>query len=113
MHELSVTEGILKIVEDEAVKHNVERISKIKIKMGVLSDLLPDCINYYFKIVSKNTVAEGAVIEIEKLPLKVRCNGCDSISNIEIRHFRCPACGSQDLKIIGGNEFYIDSMEAE
>jgi hydrogenase nickel incorporation protein HypA/HybF len=113
MHELSATESILKIVNEEAARHNVFKVTKIKIKMGVLSDLLPECINYYFEIISKNTVSEDAVIEIEKLPLKIRCNSCNAVSNIGIKHFRCPVCNSQDLKIIGGNEFYIDSMEVE
>lgn len=113
MHELAATEGIIRIVNEEAEKRNIKNITKINIKMGVLSDLLPECINYYFEIASKDTAAEGAVLNIEKLPLKVNCKECGKTSEIDIRHFRCPECGSQSLKITGGNEFYIDSMEVE
>lgn len=113
MHELPVTEGILKIVVEEANKHNAQRVTRIRVKMGVLSDLLPDCINSYFEILSKGSIAEGAVIEVDKLPLKVKCKSCQNVSEIEIKSFRCPVCESQDLTIIHGNEFYIDSLEVE
>lgn len=113
MHELSVTQGILNIVIDQAKKHEVKKISKIRIKMGVLSDLLPESINYYFSIISKDSIAEGSVIEVEKLPLKVCCKDCGHVSEIDIKKFRCLSCSGQNLKIIQGNEFYIDSLEVE
>lgn len=113
MHELSVTESILRIAVDEAKKYNALKVLRINIKMGELSELLPECIDYYFKIVSKNTAAEHAVLNVEKIPFKINCRNCGTVSEINIRKFRCPICSSQDLKIIGGNEFYIDSLEVE
>lgn len=113
MHELPITEGILKIALEEANRHKAQKVTAIRIKMGALSDLLPDCINSYFEILSKGTIAEDAVIMVEKLPLKARCNDCNTISEIEIRSFRCPNCSSQNMTIIQGNEFYIDSLEVE
>lgn len=113
MHELPVTQGILRIAAEEAAKHNAKRVSLIKVKVGLLTSILPECINYYFEILSKGTVAEGAVIEVEKLPLKVKCNNCGVLSEIEPKSFRCPECSSQDLTIVQGNEFYVDSLEVE
>lgn len=113
MHELPVAQGILKIAVEEGEKHKVNKISLIRIKVGMLSDLFPECINNYFELLSKGTIAEGAVIEVDKLPLKAKCNDCSEISEIEIKSFRCLKCSSQNLSIIQGNEFYIDSLEAE
>lgn len=113
MHELSITESILKIAVEEGKAHNAKKVTGINIKMGVMSDLLPECINYYFDIISKDTIAEGAVINIEKVPLKIKCFDCNSISSINERSFRCPECGSQNIKMLHGNEFYIDSLEAD
>ena len=45
MHELSVTEGILKICLEEGKKHNVEKIKKINIVVGELTGLMPSCIS--------------------------------------------------------------------
>lgn len=113
MHELSITEGILKIAVEEGKAHDARKITGINIKMGVMSDLLPECINYYFDIISKGTIAEGAVLNIEKIPLKISCSDCNAVSCIDMRNFRCPGCGSQNIKILHGNEFYIDSLEAD
>lgn len=110
---MPVAQGILKIAVEEGEKHKVNKISLIRIKVGMLSDLIPECINNYFEILSRGTIAEGAVIEVDKLPLKARCHSCGEVSEIEVKSFRCPLCGSQDLSIIQGNEFYIDSLEAE
>ena len=64
MHELAVTQSILKICIDEGEKYNVKRIKKLNIKVGELTDLVPSCISYYFKIVAKDTIAEEAEINI-------------------------------------------------
>lgn len=113
VHELSIAENILNISLQEAKKHGASKVRSIKIKMGVLKELLPECINYYFKIISRGSMAEDAVIEIEKLPMVVRCKVCGSSSKIEFKNFRCPACQSQNLDIIQGNEFYIESLEVD
>lgn len=113
MHELSITENILKIVIDEGKKNNVNKINTINIKMGALSELLPECINYYFDIISKGTIAEGALLKVNKLPLKVYCNHCKNISETDIRNFRCTLCKSQNVTIKQGNEFYVDSIDVE
>ena len=54
MHELSVTEGILKICKDEEKKNNFKSIKEIRIKVGELTGLVPSCIDYYFNVISKN-----------------------------------------------------------
>lgn len=113
MHELSITEGILKIAVEEGKAHDAKKITGINIKMGVMSDLLPECINYYFDIISRDTIAEGAVLNIEKIPLKISCCECKNVSQIDMRNYKCPVCGSQNVKILHGNEFYIDSLEAD
>lgn len=113
MHELSITEQILSIILKEVEKHNVKRVNTIKLKMGEMSDILPEYINYYFNIISKGTAAEGALIQVQRLPIVVLCCECGRSSRIDIRSFRCPICKSQSLKITSGNEFYIDSMEAD
>lgn len=113
MHELSVTEGILRIAVDEGTKHNAKKVNRIKIKVGELTGLLPECISYYFDIISKNTIAEGAVLDIEKIPVKLKCSDCGSFTITDVRSFRCGSCGGQNLKIVEGNEFYVDSLEVD
>lgn len=113
MHELSVTQNIIKISCEEAEKHNVTRVKEIRIKVGELTGLVPQAIQYYFEIASKGTRVENAIIKVEKIPIKIKCNVCNSESEVNFNTFSCRQCGGKDYKIIGGNEFFIESLEVE
>lgn len=113
MHELSVTQNIIKISCEEAEKHNVSKVKEIRIKVGELTGLVPQAIQYYFEIASKGTKVENAIIKIEKSPIKIKCSLCNGESEVNFNTLTCSHCGSKDYKIIGGNEFYIESLEVE
>lgn len=113
MHELSVTEGILKICKEEQEKNNFNRIKEIRIKVGELTGLVPSCIDYYFQVISKGTIGEGAKLKVEKLPIVIECNECLYAGRISSGEYTCPKCSSYEIKIKNGKEFYIDSLEVE
>lgn len=111
MHELPITEGILKIVNEEADKNNVKKVVSIKLVIGELTGILPQCIQLYFDLLSKGTKAEGARLIIKKVSVRKKCLICSSENDIEVNC--CRFCKSRQLKLTGGKEFYIESMEAE
>lgn len=113
MHELSVTQGILKICIDESKKNEFEKIKEIRIKVGELTGLVPSCIDYYFEIISKDTIAQGAKLIIDKLPIKIKCRDCSFVGQISKDDYRCPKCSSNKIEIKNGREFYVDSLEVE
>lgn len=113
MHELSVTEGILRIVEAEAKKNNVSKVLSIKLKVGQFSGIMPQLIQDYFDILTNNTVVEGAKLIIDKVPGTLKCLQCGEVSPMERMRLRCPKCEGIEVKIVTGKEFYIDSMEVE
>lgn len=113
MHELPITESIVRIAKEEAEKHNASKVKEIRIKVGELSGLIPDCIQLYFDMVSEGTIVHGAVLKIDKIPIKIRCNDCGFEEELPQRQFNCSKCQSFNVKVIGGNEYLIDSMEVE
>lgn len=113
MHELSVTEGLLKICLEEGKKHNVKRVNKINIKVGELTDLIPSCISYYFNIVAKGTIVEEAEINIEKIPVSINCYECGYEGELGVDNYVCPKCNGNKYKITKGREFYLDTMEVD
>lgn len=113
MHELSVTEGILNFALDEAKKLNADKVTAIRLKLGALSGLVPDCIGVYFDMVSEGTLCEGAKLEFERIPARIRCAECGGENKIEGFRLICPACASRRVELIAGREAYIDSMEIE
>ena len=113
MHELSVTKGLLKICLDEGEKHKINKVLKMNIKVGELTDLIPDCISYYFNIVAKDTIAENAELIIEKIPVVIKCNDCLAEEILPRNTYTCPKCKGHNYSIISGKEFYLDTMEVE
>ena len=113
MHELSITEHLLDHCIREAKKRHAEKIRVIRLCIGQLNGLVPDCIQIYLDMLSEGTIAEGAHIEAEFLPVKVRCRDCGRDGEITPHHLACPHCGSLRLQILSGKEFYIKSMEVD
>lgn len=113
MHELAITQSILDIAQKAADEHGAKRVQSVRIMLGEYSGVVPQCIQYYFDVISKGTLAEGAVLDIRRLPVVIRCNSCGKESRIDRRHVACPLCASTDLKLIQGREFYIESLEVE
>ena len=113
MHELAITQSILDIARKAADEHGAQRVKSVRIMLGEYSGVVPQCIQYYFDVISKGTIAEGALLDIRRLPVVIRCQSCGQDSTIDKRHIACPLCGSTDLKLLQGREFYIESLEAE
>lgn len=113
VHELPVTQSICNIAVQEAERAGASGVSAIRIKMGAYVDYVPAIIQEYFNVVSEGTLAEGAVLEIERVPAVLRCGDCHGESPMERRRMRCPRCGSRRVELVTGKEFYIDSMEVE
>jgi hydrogenase nickel incorporation protein HypA/HybF len=114
MHELQVTESILSIVLRHAEQNRVRKVVAIHLRIGELSDLENEWIQRYFDYLSKDTLAEGAKLEIERAPVVMQCNAGSHNFEVDIRQtkdIRCPECGDKECKLISGREYYIKHME--
>ncbi len=111
MHEYGITESLLRIVEDRAREAGVTRVLTIRIVVGALTGFAPDCIEFYYEAMSKNSIAEGAALEFEERPVMLRCRACADVFEPGDRVWACPSCGSSEVNIEGGRELYIKEME--
>ena len=113
MHELAITEGIIRAAVPEAEKHGAKRILEIRLKIGELSGVLPECIQYYFDIASRGTIAENARLGVERIPASIACPDCGYEGPVDRRKIRCPGCSGVNFRLTGGKEYFVDSLEAE
>ena len=116
MHELPITESILNIVLAHAKKNDVQRVLAIHLRIGKLSDLEDEWMQRYFDYVSRDTIASGAVLKIERSPVMLQCNACGESYPVEVADMSnavCPACGAKDAQLISGREYYIKNMEVQ
>jgi len=112
MHELAITREILNIALDEARKHGAKRITAIHLKVGALTQVVPECVEFYLEILAKGTIAEGAKLETTIVPLTAHCEKCDLTFPVEDYCFLCPRCGGA-ASVASGRELYIESLEVE
>jgi hydrogenase nickel incorporation protein HypA/HybF len=114
MHELPVIESILKIVLAHAGKNSVSQVVAISLQVGSLSDLEDEWMQRYFDYLSKGTIAQGAKLKIERMPIVMQCNSCGASYNVEssgIGDAACPECKSKDRKLTSGRGYFISNME--
>lgn len=114
MHELPVIEKILRVAISHAESNGAEKVVRIRIRIGELSDLYEEWMQRYFDFVSKGTLAEGAVIEVEWTPVIFRCDGCEKVFPVKIREVKdvvCPGCAGGKVTFLSGREFFVKEIE--
>jgi len=112
VHEYAVTEGILAIVQEEAVKAGASRVDEIVIMIGELSTFVDESIDLYFAELSKGTVAERARLVFNRVEARADCLACKAEFRPLSALYSCPECGSPLCHLKEGSELYIDSIEA-
>jgi hydrogenase nickel incorporation protein HypA/HybF len=113
MHELGVTENIVNIALTKAGEVQASKITQINLVVGELSGFVPDCIQFYFESLGKDTIAQGAVLHFELVPAQLRCRICSTTFRPQDTLWCCPKCGGQSVEIFQGRELYIESVEVE
>ncbi len=111
MHELSVTRSILQVV-DEAAAGN--RVVLIRLRIGDLASIVDDSLEFYFKLLSRGTLAEGARLEFNRVRARASCRVCQSSFEVQLPlPDVCARCQSTELSVSGGTEFLVESIEVE
>jgi hydrogenase nickel incorporation protein HypA/HybF len=114
MHEMSLTEGIMRILEDEAAKHGFARVKTVWLEIGELSSVDPEAMEFCFGAVTRGSpVAAEARLDIIRIPAAAWCMDCDQSVHIRQRFDPCPHCGGHKLTVTAGEEMRIKELEVE
>ena len=112
MHEISLVESVVALIEDERRKQGFSRVRAIRLKVGTLGHAEPEALRFCFDAVTNGTVAAGARLEIEIVPGEGWCDGCQRKVPLEERFGACPTCGG-GVRMIAGDELRVAEMEVE
>ncbi len=113
MHELAVTESLLNTASEYAIKNNAQKVNSLNITIGDLSSIVSDSVQFYWDIISEDTICEKSLLIFKRIPAKFLCQACENDFEIQGELLPCPMCGSMDLKTIQGDEFLLESIEIE
>jgi hydrogenase nickel incorporation protein HypA/HybF len=113
MHEYSIVDSLLQLADEHARKNNAKKVTKIEIKVGVLSGVEPELLKTAFDTFKEGTICEEAEFIMKIQPVVVRCRDCRFETELKKDEYRCPKCNSGNLEIIDGEDMYLMSLELE
>lgn len=111
MHELAVTESLLEIALRHAQTAGAAKIADLHIVVGQLSSIVDDSVQFYWDFVSKDTPAEGARLHFRRITAEFICQDCARRYTLADGELGCPGCGSANVKVAAGEEFYLEAIE--
>lgn len=113
MHEMAIAEGILRISLEYAEKNHGETIREIGLLIGEMSGVETEALEFSFRMLAKNTMAEGAKLSVKRVPLMGKCGKCGREFHIEHYDFWCPECKDGVLTLLSGREMQVEYLEVD
>lgn len=113
MHEYSIVQSLLDSCEDYAKKNSASKVTKVVVKIGVLSGVEVDLLKTAFDTFKLDTVCKEAEFIANIQKVEILCLDCNSLSTLEKNEFSCPNCQSTNIDVKDGEDMYLMSLELE
>jgi hydrogenase nickel incorporation protein HypA/HybF len=113
MHELSIMQGALEMALTRAAQENASRVHVIRLRVGALSGVVPDALQFAFEALREGTPAAGAELCIDSVPARFWCRACAREFEAEDMLAVCPQCGGSRAELRAGRELELASLEIE
>ena len=114
MHEVSIVMSVIREVTRHIDEGALEgRVRSVHLTVGKMVAALPDNLTFLFGILTSQTPLEGARLDIEEVPVRIRCRACGQETEIGMASMRCSSCGERNVEVASGRELNIDYVELE
>mgnify|MGYP001557360193 FL=1 len=113
MHELAICQALMNQVESIAAERNARSVVSIVVGMGPLSGVEAQLLKHAYPVASAGSIAEGARLVVEKLPVRIKCTQCGNESDALPNKLVCKACGDWRTTLISGDELILMRVELE
>ncbi|EIK56970.1 hydrogenase maturation nickel metallochaperone HypA [Corynebacterium diphtheriae bv. mitis] len=108
VHEVALSSQLARAVDRAA---QGRRVLVVRVRIGVLRQVVPETLEYAWGFVIKGTPLDGAVLETTSVPLRLRCPDGHITDDGELK-FSCATCGAP-AEVISGEEFTVMDIEVE
>jgi len=113
MHEAAITEQLLELTLRYAGQADAVKVTRLNLVIGEFSSVVGESVEFYFEIMAKGSVAEGAELHFERIPGLLVCLACEKQFSMREYDGQCPHCGEFRTKVIDGDQFRLESIEVE
>ena len=111
MHEYSIVQSLLDSCEENAKKNNSSKVTKVVVKIGVMSGVEPDLLQSAFDTFKEGTMCDGCEFVINIQPVVVKCHKCLEQSTLSKHEYACPRCQSVELDVVDGEDMFLMQLE--
>lgn len=111
MHELSIALSMIDQIAEESEKRNGAAVHAVHLRIGVLAGIDPQALCFAYEMACEGTELAGSRLEIESVPLLVRCSQCGSTHAPDPQHVLCPQCVTPAQEILKGQELEVFALE--
>lgn len=112
MHELSLCQSAVEIIQRQAEQHDVKRVTAVWLEIGALSCVEESAVRFSFEIVCHGTVAQGCDLHIVYKPAG-HSAGIAAVVEIHQHDAQCPICHGERLRVDTGDSLIVKSIEVE
>lgn len=113
MHELAICQALIAQVEHVAREQDARRVTAITLAIGPLSGVEPRLVEHAYPLAAAGTVAAGAQLLVEAVPVRVRCRKCLAETPVQPNRLLCGACNDWQVDVIAGEELLLRRVELE
>jgi hydrogenase nickel incorporation protein HypA/HybF len=114
MHELSIALSILDIVESACRDNDCSRVERVRVRIGRAAGVMSDSLSFSFDAAKGGTVAAGAALEIDEVPVGGHCRDCAADFTVGEKYvFGCPKCGGVEFTVHSGHELEVVDLEVD
>ena len=113
MHEMGIISGVLDAVNASAADAGAERVLAVNLRVGRMTEAIPDALQFAFEALSEGTLSEGAELVLEMIEPSSICFECGEEFSHDRFHRICPNCGSYETSLLTGRELEIASIEVD
>lgn len=113
MHEMSLCEGIVQVLEAQAREQCFSRVKAVWLEIGALAGVEIEALRFCFDVVCRDSLAEGAALHIDETPGQGWCMSCAKSVPVMRRYDPCPDCGGYQVQVTGGDQMRIRELEVE
>ena len=110
---MALCEGVLQILEDNALKQGYQKVTTVWLEIGELSGVEVEAMRFGFDAVTRGPLADNAKLEIIRVPGQAWCMQCAKEVMVKQLFDACPDCGGYQLQVTGGEEMKIKELEVE
>ncbi len=111
MHEVGLIQNAVAMALETVRSRGAGRVHAIRLRIGAMSGVVPEALQFAFDLACRGTPAEGAALEIEAVPAVCWCAACAAEFACDDFLGECPRCHAVSAELRRGTEMELAAVE--